>query len=91
MSGLIARCCRLVEILLDGGAPGTFARTNPIITQQGAAYAVYEYFCESCQKEFEKVLSFHEHDEAKVVCPNCATDKVHQVMTRFVAVTSKKS
>lgn len=52
---------------------------------------VYEYFCESCQKEFEKVLSFHEHDEAKVVCPNCATDKVHQVMTRFVAVTSKKS
>lgn len=52
---------------------------------------VYEYFCEKCQKTFEKLLSFHEHDESKVACPNCGTDQVHQRMTTFTAVTSKKS
>jgi putative FmdB family regulatory protein len=52
---------------------------------------IYEYFCEACQKEFEKILSLHEHDEVKIVCPNCGTNNVHQVMTPFFAVTSKKS
>jgi putative FmdB family regulatory protein len=49
---------------------------------------VYEYFCE---KRFEKILSLHEHDESKVVCPNCGTDEVRQLMATFTAVTSKKS
>jgi len=52
---------------------------------------VYEYFCEACQKGFEKILSLHEYDEAKIVCPYCGTDKVHQLMATFTAVTSKKS
>lgn len=51
----------------------------------------YKYFCESCQKEFETVLTIHEHDEAKIVCPKCGSEKVHQMAAAFVAVTSKKS
>jgi putative FmdB family regulatory protein len=52
---------------------------------------IYEYFCEVCQRGFEKILSFHEHDESRIVCPKCGTDKVHQLMTASTVVTSKKS
>ncbi len=52
---------------------------------------VYEYFCEVCHKEFEQILSLHEHDEARIVCPKCGSDKVHQQITMFTAVTGKKS
>ncbi|MFB3917172.1 MAG: zinc ribbon domain-containing protein [Terriglobales bacterium] len=52
---------------------------------------VYEYFCESCNKKFEVVLTIHEHDKKKVLCPKCGSDKVHQMAAAFTAVTSKKS
>jgi putative FmdB family regulatory protein len=52
---------------------------------------VYEYFCEACQREFERILSLHEHDESRIVCPKCGTDEVRQLMTAFTPVTSKKS
>ncbi len=51
----------------------------------------YEYFCESCQKEFEIILTMKEHDEARITCPKCNSDKVHQMAAAFVAVTSRKS
>lgn len=50
----------------------------------------YEYFCEACQKEFEKIITLHEHDEG-VVCPKCGSEKVHQVAAAFTPVTAKKS
>lgn len=52
---------------------------------------IYEYFCEACEKPFEIVLSIHEHDEQKIVCPKCGSGKVHQMAAAFTAVTSKKS
>ena len=52
---------------------------------------VYEYFCEACQKTFEKVLTIHAHDQEKIVCPKCGSDRVHQLASAFTAMTSKKS
>ena len=52
---------------------------------------VYVYFCEACQKEFEVTLTIREHDQAKVTCPKCGTERVHQMAAAFTAVTSKKS
>jgi putative FmdB family regulatory protein len=52
---------------------------------------IYEYFCEACNKAFEAVLTLHEHDTETIVCPNCNSDKVHQMAAAFTAVTSKKS
>jgi putative FmdB family regulatory protein len=52
---------------------------------------VYEYFCEACQKQFESVLTMHQHDEDKVICPQCGSNKVKQLAATFTAVTSKKS
>ncbi len=51
----------------------------------------YEYLCEACQKEFEKVITIREHDEETIVCPNCGSDRVHQMAAAFTPVTAKKS
>ncbi len=52
---------------------------------------VYEYFCEVCDKPFEIVLTLHEYDQGKIVCPKCGSDQVHQMAAAFTAITSKKS
>lgn len=57
----------------------------------GCFMPVYEYFCEACDMKFEQILSIREHEQLKIVCPHCGSDKVHQVAAAFTAVTSKKS
>ena len=32
---------------------------------------VYDYLCNNCQKEFEKVLSLNQHDHDEIRCPHC--------------------
>ncbi len=52
---------------------------------------VYDYVCNDCHKNFEKVLTLTEHDKEKIVCPHCGSQNVEQEMAEFFAVTSKKS
>lgn len=52
---------------------------------------VYEYFCESCQNEFTSVLTVNQHEHETVPCPKCGSSQVHQMVSAFFAVTSKKS
>jgi putative FmdB family regulatory protein len=52
---------------------------------------VYDYTCNDCHKNFEKVLTLNEHDKDKIVCPHCSSKNVEQETTAFFAVTSKKS
>ena len=51
----------------------------------------YEYRCDACNKEFTKVLSIAEHDQGKVTCPQCQSDKVQQQVSIFIGKTSRKS
>jgi putative FmdB family regulatory protein len=51
----------------------------------------YEYFCQSCQKVFSKVLTLHEYEESEIACPDCGSKDVEQAVTAFFAVGSKKS
>ena len=51
----------------------------------------YPFHCEHCGKEFELVLHMDELDKAPVRCPDCGSEKVHQQVAAFSAVTSKKS
>lgn len=51
----------------------------------------YEYFCETCEREFELIITLREHDEITILCPNCGSDKVHQLAAVFTPVTTKKS
>ena len=51
----------------------------------------YEYKCKACGKEFFEILSITEHEETKVTCPKCRSDQVEQLLSHFVAQTSRKS
>ena len=51
----------------------------------------YEFFCNACQKTFEKILTMAEHDAEKTACPRCGSHEVEQRWSAFSAVTSKKS
>ena len=51
----------------------------------------YVYFCETCQKEFTKSQHISEMEKGGVKCPTCGSEKVHQMVAAFSAVTSKKS
>ena len=52
---------------------------------------VYDYLCNDCGKEFEKVLSLNEHDHDHMTCPHCGSENVEQEAKAFFAVTSRKS
>ncbi len=51
----------------------------------------YEYLCESCKKKFSLIQSLKEHEKAKVTCPKCKSRKVKQLISVFMAKTSRKS
>lgn len=51
----------------------------------------YEFFCEDCQKPFEKILTLSEYENGEVICPDCGGKRVHQEAASFFTVTSKKS
>jgi putative FmdB family regulatory protein len=52
---------------------------------------VYDYLCNDCGKEFEKVISLNQHDHDSMTCPHCGSENVEQEAKAFFAVTSKKS
>jgi len=43
----------------------------------------YEFFCEGCQKTFSKILTIARHDEEKIACPHCGSNKVDQQVSPF--------
>jgi putative FmdB family regulatory protein len=51
----------------------------------------YDFLCQSCKKQFSKILTMPEYEEGKVVCPHCGSDDVEQRWAAFYAITSKKS
>ncbi len=51
----------------------------------------YEYHCDACKKDFDLLLTMHEHDEAKIKCPKCGSKNVQQLASAVTVVTSKKS
>jgi putative FmdB family regulatory protein len=51
----------------------------------------YEYYCRKCDKTFTLHMSILDHNTERIQCPQCKGREVEQVMSSFVAVTSKKS
>jgi putative FmdB family regulatory protein len=51
----------------------------------------YVYLCDKCGEEFNLIMSFREHGEAKATCPKCNSQKVRQQLVEFIAKTSRKS
>jgi putative FmdB family regulatory protein len=51
----------------------------------------YEYRCPSCKKKFTVILSMREHEARKAKCPKCGGKKLEQLISQFMAKTSRKS
>jgi putative FmdB family regulatory protein len=51
----------------------------------------FVFFCEECRKEFTVVLHISELEKGQVKCPDCGSERIHQAVAAFSAVTSKKS
>lgn len=51
----------------------------------------YLFHCADCNKEFSRTLHIAEAERGGVTCPHCGSGNVHQLVTEFSAVTSKKS
>ncbi len=51
----------------------------------------YEYRCQECGKESEQYLSINEHDRGKIICPECKSSRMEQLMSAVSARTSRKS
>jgi putative FmdB family regulatory protein len=41
---------------------------------------IYEYCCDQCQNEFEKLVF---NASEKIICPKCKSKKVHRMMSAF--------
>jgi putative FmdB family regulatory protein len=51
----------------------------------------YEYRCQKCKEQFERIEHVAEHGKAKLRCPKCGSQKVERVLSAFFAKTSRKS
>jgi putative FmdB family regulatory protein len=51
----------------------------------------YAFHCADCNKEFTQQHHISEMEKANISCPNCGSKNVHQLVSAFSAVTSKKS
>jgi putative FmdB family regulatory protein len=47
---------------------------------------IYEYRCDSCGTEFEKLVA-RASDSASVACPSCSQSRVTMRLSTFAAVT----
>ncbi len=51
----------------------------------------YLYHCADCNKEFTQNMHMADAEKTGVKCPECGSTRVHQLVSAFTAVTSKKS
>jgi putative FmdB family regulatory protein len=51
----------------------------------------YVFHCEDCNKEFTQALHMSDVEKSNVKCPHCGSEKVHQLVSAFSAVTARKS
>ena len=51
----------------------------------------YAFHCQDCDKEFTESRHISVIDKSEIQCPHCGSKNVHQLVSSFSAVTSKKS
>lgn len=55
------------------------------------AMSQYSFHCADCNKEFTQQLHISDVEKAEIKCPSCGSRNVHQLVSAFSAVTSRKS
>ncbi len=52
---------------------------------------MYDYKCLDCGKESLIAMTLKEHETVAVTCPACSSKNMQQLITSFIARTTKKS
>ena len=52
---------------------------------------VYEYYCDTCQRDVRVTLSISAHTKAKVACPRCGHKALRPLLSTFFSQTARKS
>jgi len=47
---------------------------------------IYEYHCENCGKEFEKLMGFSDPNINHPECPDCHSDNTHKQLSTIAGV-----
>ena len=69
----------------------TFADDQRYHVARRIAMSQYAFHCQDCDKEFTQHHHLADIDKAEIKCPHCGSKNVHQLVSAFSAVTSKKS
>lgn len=77
---------------MDGDGEGLRCRPFGAIMLAGDdAMSNYLFHCQDCDKEFAQSLHMSEVEKGQVKCPHCGSNRVHQLVASFSAVTARKS
>ncbi len=52
---------------------------------------IYEFQCMDCKEIFTLKMSVMEMEKTKITCPKCGSENVKKMISKFHAMTSKKS
>lgn len=52
---------------------------------------MYDYKCLACGKESLIAITLKEHESGQATCPACSSKKLEQLITSFIARTTKKN
>ena len=52
---------------------------------------IYEYKCLDCGKESTLKLTLQDHNDQRVSCPSCSSQRMEQLIGAVMAKTSRKS
>jgi putative FmdB family regulatory protein len=52
---------------------------------------LYEYFCDTCQREVTVAMSMSDHAKGPPRCPQCGGTEMQPLVGSFFAKTSRKS
>ena len=52
---------------------------------------LYEYYCETCQREVALAMTISDHDKGGAVCPKYQGRNIRPLLASFFSKTSRKS
>ena len=64
---------------------------RPHTARSMIAMPMYDYKCLDCGKESLIAITLKEHESGPITCPACGSKKMDQMITSFIARTTKKS
>lgn len=52
---------------------------------------LYEFYCDTCQREVSMTLSLREREQGTATCPTCGGRSLRPLVGTFFSKTSRKS